>query len=86
MCMPCERRVRDPGPRYREVGVCLMHMQGEPRTMQDRSRTTAMWWPRCASFCRTSGMRASQAGIAREAIVLDPGLGFGKGLRTIWPC
>jgi dihydropteroate synthase len=59
--------------------VVLMHMQGEPRTMQDDPRyedvigEVTRFLLHRADCCRA-------AGIARERIVLDPGFGFGKTL------
>jgi len=60
-----------------DVAVCLMHMQGEPRTMQqdpqyqDVVREVGAFLVERAEACLA-------AGIARERIVLDPGFGFGK--------
>jgi dihydropteroate synthase len=57
--------------------LCLMHMQGEPRTMQDAphyedvvSEVTAFLEERLGA--------AVEAGIAEELVCLDPGIGFGK--------
>jgi dihydropteroate synthase len=63
--------------RRRKLGLILMHMRGTPRTMQK------------AGFARdvirdvTVGLRRSvelaiKAGVARDQIVVDPGIGFGK--------
>jgi dihydropteroate synthase len=75
--------LRAPGARswaaVSEVGVCLMHMQGEPRTMQDNPHYGDVAAEVCEFLARQRHV-CLQAGIAREAIVLDPGLGFGKGL------
>ncbi len=75
--------LRAPGARswaaVSEVGVCLMHMQGEPRTMQDNPHYQDVVAEVC-EFLARQRHTCIQAGIAREAIVLDPGLGFGKGL------
>jgi dihydropteroate synthase len=60
-----------------KVGVCLMHMQGEPRTMQDNPQYEDVVSEVCA-FLRDARTRCTAAGIAPEAIALDPGLGFGK--------
>jgi dihydropteroate synthase len=61
------------------AGVCLMHMQGEPRTMQQQ--------PEYADVVKeVKAMLAARvqaclaAGIARERLCLDPGIGFGKRL------
>ena len=57
--------------------VVLMHMRGEPRTMQHRPRYNDVVAD-VARFLARAARRAQDAGIARERIVLDPGLGFGK--------
>jgi dihydropteroate synthase len=62
------------------VGVCLMHMQGEPRTMQQQPAYTDVV-AQVAQFLRTEREACISAGISADAIVLDPGLGFGKGLQ-----
>jgi len=75
--------LRAPGARAwaaaSEVGVCLMHMQGEPRTMQDSPHYDDVVAEVC-EFLARERQACIEAGIAREAIVLDPGIGFGKGL------
>jgi dihydropteroate synthase len=60
-----------------EVGICLMHMLGEPRTMQ-KSPEYANVVADVRDFLadRVSAVRAG--GIARERICIDPGIGFGK--------
>lgn len=63
-----------------EVGVCLMHMQGEPRTMQDNPHYDDVV-AEVREFLAHQRRACIHAGIAPEAIVLDPGLGFGKGLE-----
>src|SRR6202049_2207742 len=73
--------LRAPGARdcaaASEVGVCLMHMQGEPRTMQDNPHYDDVVSEVCEFLARERAA-CIDAGIAREAIVLDPGIGFGK--------
>jgi dihydropteroate synthase len=75
--------LRAPGAREcaaaSKVGVCLMHMQGEPRTMQDDPHYDDVVAEVCEFLARQLDACVA-AGIARDAIVLDPGLGFGKGL------
>jgi len=75
--------LRAPGARAwaaaSEVGVCLMHMQGEPRTMQHSPHYDDVAAEVCEFLARERDA-CIEAGIAREAIVLDPGIGFGKGL------
>lgn len=62
------------------VDVCLMHMQGTPATMQQRPGYDDVFEEVCAFFdarirtCLDAGVRAS-------AIILDPGIGFGKRLE-----
>jgi dihydropteroate synthase len=57
--------------------VCLMHMQGEPRTMQDDPRYDDVV-SNVAAFLEERLSFAVEAGIAEEKICLDPGIGFGK--------
>jgi dihydropteroate synthase len=57
--------------------VCLMHMQGEPRTMQ-RSPTYDDVASEVAAFLEQRLEAALAAGIAEKRICLDPGIGFGK--------
>ena len=61
------------------VAVCLMHMQGEPGTMQDAPHYQAVV-PEVCAFLRQRLEAAVQAGVALERIVLDPGFGFAKNL------
>lgn len=61
----------------RGVGLCLMHMQGEPATMQDDPRYGDVV-AEVTSFLEARMEAAVGAGVAEEAIVLDPGIGFGK--------
>jgi len=59
------------------VPVCLMHMQGLPRSMQDAPTyddvTTDV-----AEFLHDRVEECIQAGLGRELITIDPGFGFGK--------
>jgi dihydropteroate synthase len=57
--------------------VCLMHMQGEPRTMQSNP-TYVDVVAEVAAFLEERLRFAVAAGIAEERICLDPGIGFGK--------
>jgi dihydropteroate synthase len=76
--------LRTPGARQwaasSGVGVCLMHMQGEPRTMQANPHYDDVVAEVCA-FLAGERDRCRAAGIEAEAIALDPGVGFGKGLE-----
>ena len=59
------------------AGVCLMHMQGEPRTMQaNPSYDDVVSEVRAFLAARVRACEA--AGIARDRVVVDPGFGFGK--------
>jgi dihydropteroate synthase len=57
--------------------LCLMHMQGEPRTMQ-ASPTYEDVVSEVSAFLEERLRFAVAAGIAEERIFLDPGIGFGK--------
>jgi dihydropteroate synthase len=59
--------------------VVLMHMQGEPANMQERPRYRNVV-VEVAAFLEARARAALAAGIARERIWLDPGIGFGKTL------
>ncbi len=61
------------------VPVCLMHMQGQPRTMQQDPQYTDVV-AEVTEFLRSRANSCGQSGIPRDAIVLDPGFGFGKTL------
>jgi len=59
------------------VGVCLMHMQGEPKTMQ----AAPIYADVVSEVRRFLGDRVAtcvRAGIAEDRIAVDPGIGFGK--------
>ena len=62
-----------------DTGICIMHMQGEPRTMQQNPRYDNVTGE-VRDYLATRVMAAEAAGIARERIVIDPGFGFGKTL------
>lgn len=63
-----------------EAGVVLMHMQGEPRTMQvDPSYNDII--PEIKAFLTGHADKMINAGAAPESIMLDPGIGFGKTLE-----
>jgi len=59
--------------------VILMHMQGEPRTMQDDPRYEDVV-AEVRAFLLGRAEAAVAAGVDRESIWLDPGIGFGKTL------
>lgn len=60
-----------------EAAVCLMHMQGEPASMQ-ADPTYADVVTEVATFLADRLAACESAGIARDRLLLDPGFGFGK--------
>jgi len=72
------------------AGLALMHMQGTPRTMQEAPRYDDLFGEIIA-FLSERMDRAISAGVAEEAIIVDPGIGFGKTaahnlelIRDLW--
>jgi len=63
-----------------DVPVALMHIQGTPRTMQEHP-----WYEdvigEITDYLKESIQIATDAGIGREKIIIDPGIGFGKRLK-----
>jgi dihydropteroate synthase len=60
-----------------EVPVCLMHMQGDPETMQD-APTYNNVVDEVMAYLNTRAAVCMQQGMPKERILLDPGFGFGK--------
>ena len=60
-----------------QQAVCLMHMQGQPRTMQQDPQYDDVVAD-VTQFLRERVSECTQAGIAEELLVIDPGFGFGK--------
>lgn len=60
-----------------DVGVCLMHMQGMPQTMQDNP-TYLDVVTEVSDFLMSRASVCLDAGIKKNRIMLDPGFGFGK--------
>ena len=60
--------------------VCLMHMRGEPRTMQAAPRYDDVV-AEVEDFLRARVAAAEAAGLPRGHLVIDPGFGFGKTLE-----
>jgi len=64
-----------------DVPVCLMHKQGEPKTMQDNPQyqevvtEVSQYLAERADIC-------VEAGISKNNIIIDPGFGFGKSLEN----
>ena len=63
-----------------DLGCCLMHMLGEPRTMQEDPRYDDVV-DEVKAFLEERLKAATDAGIEEERVQLDPGIGFGKTLR-----
>ena len=59
------------------VGVCLMHMRGEPENMQQLAEYTDVV-AEVGAFLSERASACAAAGIDHDGIVLDPGFGFGK--------
>jgi dihydropteroate synthase len=78
------RALREPGvldaAARTNAAVCLMHMQGEPRTMQHEPRYVDVV-AEVRDFLRERTQACLGAGIGRDRLVLDPGIGFGKRLE-----
>lgn len=63
------------------AGVCVMHMQGEPRTMQKNPIYETGVVSSVQSFFNERLQSLTEQGIDPECICFDPGIGFGKTLE-----
>ncbi|MES2491264.1 MAG: dihydropteroate synthase [Pseudomonadota bacterium] len=63
-----------------EAAVCLMHMQGEPRSMQNAPQYGDVV-TEVRDFLAARVRACKEAGIPAQRILLDPGIGFGKTLE-----
>lgn len=63
-----------------DVPICLMHMQGEPRSMQHAPQYENVI-AEVVDFLQQRVDVCQQAGIGRERLLIDPGFGFGKTLK-----
>lgn len=63
-----------------ELPVCIMHMQGDPKTMQQAPHYKQDIYHEVDQFFSNHIERCIEAGIDRQKIILDPGFGFGKTL------
>lgn len=61
-------------------GVVIMHMQGEPATMQENPAYSDVVGE-VRAFLEGQARIAREAGVAGESIAIDPGIGFGKSLE-----
>ncbi len=62
---------------HAQCGVCLMHMHGEPKTMQTLPMQGSSIAP-VVEFLKHHAQALEATGVAHERIALDPGVGFGK--------
>ncbi len=78
------RALREPGALQgvaaSGAAICLMHMQGEPRSMQHAPRYDDVV-SEVRHFLQARVAACETAGIARARLVIDPGFGFGKTLQ-----
>jgi len=63
-----------------DCGLCIMHMQGEPQTMQQHPHYVNVV-TEVSTFLAKRVAAAEMAGIARDRICIDLGFGFGKTLQ-----
>lgn len=59
--------------------VCLMHMQGQPQTMQQQPHYSDVWLD-VSGYLQNRAQACIAVGIPQDQILLDPGFGFGKTL------
>ena len=60
-----------------DVMLCLMHMQGTPKTMQDNPTYTDVI-AEIIDFLNLQAKKAIATGVKKNKIIVDPGIGFGK--------
>jgi dihydropteroate synthase len=79
------RALREPGAldvaREVQVPICLMHMQGEPRSMQTTPEYTNVV-DEIKDFLAERVNTCINAGISANSLIIDPGFGFGKTLTN----
>jgi dihydropteroate synthase len=63
-----------------KAAVVLMHMKGNPRTMQRHPKYASLM-DEITQYLRDAIGRAQDAGIDNDRIIIDPGIGFGKTVR-----
>jgi dihydropteroate synthase len=77
------RALREPGAlaavATSTAGVCIMHMQGEPSTMQAAPEYRSVF-STVSEFLAERSLACEKAGIPRDRLVIDPGIGFGKSV------
>lgn len=65
--------------RYK-AAVVIMHMQGNPRSMQKNPKYNSVI-DDISAYLKLAVEKAKDSGIGRESIIIDPGIGFGKTLN-----
>lgn len=77
------RALREPGAldacKDADVEICLMHMQGKPRTMQASPEYDSVV-DDVYNFLQQQITRCMDSGVPKERLIVDPGFGFGKTL------
>ena len=63
-----------------KLPVCVMHAQGDPTTMQDHPKYADVLLD-IYDFLHSQISKLTAAGISKDAIIADPGIGFGKTLQ-----
>lgn len=63
-----------------DIGICLMHMKGEPQNMQQQSHYTDVV-AEVGQYLHDRVQVCIQAGIAKDRLVIDPGFGFAKTME-----
>ena len=78
------RALREPGAldaaANTQAAICLMHMQGEPRTMQADPQYGDVV-AEVRDFLRERAAACRASGIEQDRLLIDPGIGFGKRLE-----
>ena len=64
-----------------DAAICLMHMQGDPGSMQKAPDYPHGVVPMVKEFLLERVISCEQAGIGRDKLIIDPGFGFGKTLE-----
>ncbi len=72
-------KIAEIASRYK-AGVVIMHMQGSPRSMQKNPQYASLM-DEIIAYLAEAIDKGMAAGIAKEKIIIDPGIGFGKTLK-----
>lgn len=66
--------------KHSKVALCVMHMRGDPESMQHRPSYHSVV-DEVSAFLQTRAEELSAQGVDKQRIILDPGFGFGKTLK-----